>query len=173
MTDFTKEHMQAHVDANASRDTIIIDMVSTHGYTLNKATKRFAELAKELGIQTGRGSRKAEALALIGELDGTADAEGLSNTCKDVADELGITAQTVQGYVKEVYEKNGWHFPVVGSASEAILNWLVKNHECSKEEFTKFMSTAGEDGTARSSSNTNEYWKGMILHRRIMAKLAD
>lgn len=170
MADYTATQMADAVSLDTTRDMIIMDMFSNHGYTLNGATKRFAELAKELGIATGKASRQADAMAML-TTDAPMSAADIKDECDGVANNLGIKPTTVQGYLKMHYEAQDWNWPAVGSESEAILDWLTDNHECGKAAFEVFMRTAGKDGAPRSSSNVNEYWKGMILHRRIMAKL--
>lgn len=167
MSEFTKDHMAAAIDAEQGRDLIITDMVINHEYSLNAATKRYAELAKEAGIATGRTSRRKEALEQL-DISAPLSADEIGDMCTGVAHKLGITAKTVAGYLKEYYEAKDWHWPAAGSASEAILDWLVAHNECTKEQFEGFMATAAEDGGKRSQSNINEYWKGMTLHRRII-----
>lgn len=171
MAIYTAALLEEAVAHGTTRDMVIIDMVSNHDYSLNSATKLYAELAKDLGIATGKKSRKDEAIPLL-NTSSPMSADDIRDECDGVANTLGITSKTVQGYLKEIYELNDWHWPAVGSASEAILDWLTANHECNKEQFEKFMATASDNGTKRSQSNINEYWKGMTLHRRITAKLA-
>lgn len=175
MSDYTSDQMATAIADGSSRDTIIITMVSTHEYSLNSATKRYAELAKELEIPTGKQSRREDVMAAIPEDISliNASAEELSTMADQFAEQFGIKAKTVHSYFKSVYEEAGAAYPQVGSESEAILDWLTANDECEKEEFETFMRTAGKNGSPRSASNVNEYWKGMTLHRRIMAKMAS
>lgn len=168
MTDTTSYTLDQMVEAHGegtSRDDIIVAMIGS-GMTLNKAVQTYAAYAKEAGIETGKRSRKPEALELIGELDGTETAVDLGERITKVVEQLGVTKDTARGYIKGVYETNDWTMPAVGSASEEMLEWLVENHDCTQDEFKTFAS-----GLGRSSSNINEYWKGMTLHRRILAKL--
>ena len=170
MAEYTATTMATAIEAGTARDTIIITMVSDHGHSLNSATKLYAELAKELGVATGKQSRQAEAMPML-TTDAPMSAADIADECDGVASNLGIKSKTVQGYLHTHYDEQGWDWPAVGSESEAILDWLTANHECSKEDFESFMRTAGKDGAPRSSSNVNEYWKGMTLHRRITAIL--
>ena len=120
-----------------------------------------------MGHATGKVSRRDDAIKLY-TMDEAHTATEISDQVASIAEQLGVTVKTVTGYIKDAYEEQTWDFPAVGSESEAILDWLVANSDCSKEQFAKFMRTAGKDGKPRSNSNVNEYWKGMTLHRRIV-----
>jgi hypothetical protein len=153
----------------SSRDAIIIILVTEFGISINAATKAYAAVAKAQGWTTAIVSHKADALIGLGDVYPTADfwdAQAVKDAIVDMAANYGIAESTARDYAKAYSELLGVDHPVLDPRA-AMFAWLVENAEYgTKAEFKEF---AGQDGLGRSDSNVNEYWKGMELHRAIVA----
>ena len=166
--------MQYIIDRNTAgdtRDQIIIGLVSDHGLTLNAATRAYADTAKAEGWSTGRTSHKDAALLLLGArypiVTATGEgwaAEQVAEAVIDLVAEYAIAESTARDYCRAYSELLGVDHPVLDPRAQ-MFAWLVANAESgTKAEFKEFATELG-----RSPSNINEYWKGMELHRAILA----
>ena len=163
LTDTTRDVLaQAHVDG-LTRDQAIIILVTDHSHTLNKATKAYAEWAKEEGIAPTLTSHKDEVLTLLRGAYPKGkgwDAEAVKARVITLADHYGVAESTARDYCKAYSEELGVTHPVL-NPREAIFEWFkAEGDTASKEAFMEF--AVKELG--RSQSNANEYWKGYELH---------
>lgn len=166
LTDTTRDVLaQAHVDG-LTRDQAIIILVTDHSHTLNKATKAYAEWAKEEGIAPTLTSHKDEVLTLLRGAYPKGkgwDAEAVKARVITLADEYGVAESTARDYCKAYSEELGVTHPVLDPKT-AIFEWFRDNRQLDvdamKEAYMKFAT--GE--LKRSKSNANEYWKGYELH---------
>lgn len=152
-------------DADDSRDATIIALVSEHGMSLNAATKAYGEVAKAEGWTKALVSHKDAALEMLETAYGTAwDAQTVKDAVIELAAEFGVAESTARDYCKAYSEALGVTHPILDPRA-AMFDWLVANAEYgTKAEFKEFAKDLG-----RSDSNINEYWKGMELHRAILA----
>ena len=152
--------------ASQSRDQIIITLVTEHGLSISKASNLYAKVAKAEGWVTGAVSHKDEALADLHN-DYTADtwdAKAVKAAVVDLQDRYGIAESTARDYCKAFSEELGVDYPVE-DPREAMFNWLIEHHlDGTKDDFKAYCKELG-----RSDSNINEYWKGLELHRAIIA----
>lgn len=166
---------------NQDRDAIIIQLVSEHDLSLNKATKVYAEYAREHGLTRQATSHKEgvldglrEKYARIDEETGDAYAEGW--TARAVADEVveivadyGVAESTARDYCKAFSTELGIDHPVL-NPREAIFAWFLEREQAGdvvqKDEFLAYAT----DELGRSKSNANEYWKGYELHLHLVGR---
>jgi hypothetical protein len=167
MTDHTDRIVEMH-ESGESRDTIIVTLVGD-GLTLNAATKAYGAVAKALGWATARVSHKEAAMEYLhGWLVQPSDwdAVAVKHVVIDLCDRFGVAESTARDYCRAFSEEIGVPYPVE-DPRKAMFDWLVEHAAtATKEEFVAF---AGPDGLGRSASNVNEYWKGLELHRAILA----
>ena len=152
--------------ASQSRDQIIITLVTEHGLSISKASNLYAKVAKAEGWVTGAVSHKDEALAdLHNDYDTRNwDAKAVKAAVVDLQDRYSIAESTARDYCKAFSEELGVAYPVE-DPREAMFAWLIEHSEDgTKEEFKAYCKDLG-----RSDSNINEYWKGLELHRAIIA----
>ena len=168
MKDSIRSSIMTGREHDYSRDQIIIILVTDEGISINAATKAYAAVAKAEGWTTALVSHKDAALLWLGDTYGPADwtATGVRDLIIVMADKYGIAESTARDYAKAYSELLGVDHPVLDPRA-AMFTWLVANAEtATKAEFKAF---AGQDGLGRSDSNVNEYWKGLELHRAILA----
>jgi hypothetical protein len=155
--------LQLH-EQSLSRDAIIVTLVTEHKLSLNAATKAYAEVAKLEGWTKALTSFKEEALAWL-EMNVTEwTAETVKAAVVDLAAEFDVAESTARDYCKAYSEQLEVTHPVLDPRA-AMFSWLVANAaEGTKAEFKEYAKELG-----RSDSNINEYWKGLELHRAILA----
>lgn len=154
----------AIIDTGAERDTAIITLMTEQSITLNMATNVYAEYARDTGLTTAKVSHKAEALSDLAEEYGDDwTVKSVANAVIDLVDSYGVAESTARDYCKAYSDQLGVAHPI-SNPRAAIFDYLVANPECTKAEFKEFAQ-----GLGRSDSNINEYWKGMELHRAILA----
>jgi len=151
------------VEAKEERDVIIIQLVTEHAISIDKATKVYAAYAKEHGLTKAIVSHKEEALAWLA--DKYPMNEWTATAVKDATIDLtavyAVAESTARDYCKAYSDSLGVALPVI-NPRDAIFNWfLVAGNSASKEDFIEYV--VGELG--RSKSNANEYWKGYELHQ--------
>ena len=154
--------------AGDSRDAIIIRLVTEEAITINAATKAYAAVAKAEGWTTGRESHKDAVMLMLGEQFPLShwDVQAVKDVIVDIVADYGVAESTARDYCKAYSDLLGCEHPVLDPRA-AMFDWLVANAtDGTKDEFKAF---AGKDGLGRSDSNVNEYWKGMELHRAILA----
>lgn len=153
--------------AGDSRDAIIISLVSEYGLSLNAATRAYADAAKAEGWTTGRESHKDAAIATLTITYGSDwDAAAVKAAVVELAAEYGVAESTARDYCRAYSEVLDVPHPVE-DPRKAMFDWLVEN--AATAEKADFVAFAGEGGLGRSASNVNEYWKGLELHRAILA----
>ena len=165
------ETVQAAHEAGATRDEIIINLVSEHGLSLNAATKAYAAWAKEAGVSSAPVSHKEGALDQLRELyaenmDGWTAQAVADHVVEFVAD-YEIAESTARDYCKAFSKEMEVDHPVA-NPREAIFQWFMDNgtdHVADRDEFMDFAESIG-----RSKSNANEYWKGYELHLHLAGR---
>jgi hypothetical protein len=154
-------------DAGNTRDQTIIALVGDHGLSLNAATKAYATVAKSEGWVTALVSHKDAALDRLAEAYGSDwTAEDVRAAVIDLTDWFSIAESTARDYAKAYSELLGVDHPVIDPRA-AMFEWLVTNSATATK--AEFIAYAGPNGLGRSVSNVNEYWKGLELHRAILA----
>ena len=163
------ESIQAQVADNASRDLIIITLVSEHALTLNAATKAYASYAKDNGLTTAVVSHKESAMDRLAEeytVDNW-DHIAVRNAVVDLTHHYDIAESTARDYTK-AYSRDilKVKHPKLDPRA-AIFDWfkhtaptLEGDMDEIKESFIEFATM----DLGRSKSNANEYWKGYELH---------
>ena len=155
-----------------TRDQIIMDLVTTHGKTLNAATKLYVKLKKDAGLAVGIVSHKADAFKLLGDLN-LADVIEPKPLVDQLCVEFGVKPDTAMNYIRAYAEETG-RTVKLQAASEAILDWIVTHaptvdDDAAWDEFdAEFKDWMTEQG--KSPSNINEYRKGIRLHRMLVAR---
>ena len=152
--------------AAQSRDEIIIDMMQTNGWTMNKATNEYVKAKKAAGFQMGVVSRKDDAYELmIGmDLESPIDPKAV---VESIVDELGVAESTARDYLKAYAKDKGLEI-ASGKDSQPILDWIVANApiDGTADDWVafdkEFIAWGTEEG--RTRSNLNEYRKGIKLH---------
>lgn len=163
---------KAGVDAEQPRDLIIVEMVKA-GISLNTAQNLYKQIQKENGDSNPRSGRKAEALeylktSAVGvDLTDIAIRKQLRDT---LSEKFEVTASTATDYIKAHATVMGVELPAsqFGSSAqdqETIFIWITKNPDCSKEEFSAFMT--GDMG--RSKGSIDETYRGIVLARKLFA----
>lgn len=153
-------------EASMTRDQIIIQLVTEQGLSISKASNEYARVAKAEGWVTGQVSHKDEALAqLHTDYDADSwDAKAVKAAVVDLVDQFDIAESTARDYCKAFSEELGVEYPVEDPRA-AMFSWLIEHSEDgTKEDFKEYCKALG-----RSDSNINEYWKGLELHRAIIA----
>lgn len=158
--------------ANESRDSIIMSMVTNEGMSLNKATKEYVRLKKAAGLAVGVVSHRDDAMELLSTQawDGLVDPKPLVEL---LTSEFKVKADTAMNYIKMYAEENG-HEVRSRMASEDILAYIVDrapegNADADWDNFIlEFKAWMSDQG--KSNSNTNEYIKGIRLHRMLVAR---
>jgi len=151
-----------------TRDATIIMLVTEHSLSINAATKAYAAVAKAEGWTTALVSHKDAVLAMLAEQfpESQWDVRAVKDVIVDIVAEYGVAESTARDYCKAHSKSMGVDHPVADPRT-AMFTWLVENAAtATKDEFKAF---AGKDGLGRSDSNVNEYWKGLELHRAILA----
>ena len=151
------------LDQDQTRDAIIITLVTDHGITLNKATTEYATYAKDNGLTTVATSHKAAALEWIATEYSDWDHAAVADAVIEIQARYNVAESTARDYTKAYSKLLDVTHPTLNPRA-AMFDYLVANPECDKEEFKAFAKDLG-----RSDSNINEYWKGMELHRAILA----
>jgi len=147
-----------------TRDAVILDLVNTHGMSLNKATKEYVRLRKAAGFSVGVVSHKAEALAYLAE-QGLTSPVNPKPLVADLVAEFDVKDDTAMGYIKAYAEEHGLEVKT-RLASNDILEWIVDNAPADDDDWTEFDASFKEWMLAqgKSESNINEYRKGIKLH---------
>ena len=150
-----------------TRDAVILDLVNTHGMSLNKATKEYVRLRKAAGFSVGVVSHKAEALAYLAE-QGLTSPVNPKPLVADLVAEFDVKDDTAMSYIKAYAEEHGLEVKT-RLASNDILEWIVEHAPYSEEhegEWAEFDASFKEWMLAqgKSESNINEYRKGIKLH---------
>ena len=149
-----------------SRDAIIITLVTEEGMTLNAAEKAYTAVARAEGWTRSITSHKQAALDWLADNADDWDAAAVKDAVIDLAEKFGVAESTARDYCKAYSKMLGVDHPTE-DPRQAMFDWLVANAEtATKDEFKAF---AGKGGLGRSDSNVNEYWKGLELHRAILA----
>ena len=166
MTDLNKV-IDALLAKDATRDSIIIELVSKHELSLDKATKTYGAYARENGLTKTVISYKSEALDYLkSEYPKKKwDAKAVRDAILEIQDQYKVAESTARDYCKAYSETLGVALPMV-DPREAIFDWFADNVGAAKDEFIAF--AVGELG--RSRSNANEYWKGYELHCELVAR---
>ncbi len=163
MTTYT-DTIATLIDQDQSRDQIIITLVTDHGCSLNKATKEYATYAKDNGLTTAATSHKQVALDWMeASYAEVWDHETVVEAILKIQERYDVAESTARDYTKAYSELLGVEHPTL-NPRQAMFDYLVANSDCTKDEFKAFATDLG-----RSPSNINEYWKGMELHRAIVA----
>ncbi len=150
------------LDADATRDTVIITLVTDHKLTLNKATNEYATYARDNGLTTVATSHKQAALTWMAVAYPTWDHADVMDAVIEIQAKFNVADSTARDYARAHSEILGVTHPTVNPRA-AMFDYLVANPDCDKAEFKAFAKDLG-----RSDSNINEYWKGMELHRAIV-----
>lgn len=153
------------LDNDSTRDAIIITLVTDHGISLNKATNEYATYARDNGLTTVSTSHKADALEWLDEqFQGDDwDHTAVTDSVVDLQARYNVAESTARDYTKAFSKMLGVQHPTLNPRA-AMFDYLVANPDTTKDEFKAFAKDLG-----RSDSNINEYWKGMELHRAIVA----
>jgi len=147
-----------------TRDAVILDLVNSHGMSLNKATKEYVRLRKAAGFSVGVVSHKAEALAYLAE-QGLTSPVNPKPLVADLVAEFDVKDDTAMSYIKAYAEEHGLEVKT-RLASNDILEWIVDNAPADDEDWTEFDASFKKWMLAqgKSESNINEYRKGIKLH---------
>ncbi len=165
LTDATRDRIAGLYTDGKSRDEIIVKLVTTgEKFSLNKATKAYAEWAKEEGIAPVLTSHKDAALTELREqFDADSwDAKAVTDMVIVLADQFGVAESTARDYCKAYSEELGVTHPVL-NPREAIFEWFATHEAAGDVTKESFMAYATKE-LERSQSNANEYWKGYELH---------
>ena len=155
-----------------TRDAVILDLVNTHGMSLNKASKEYVRLKKEAGFAVGVTSHKVEAVAYLATLDLTSPVNPKPLVAELVA-RFEVKDDTAMSYIRAYAEEHGLEVKTRVASSE-ILDWIVDNAPYGDDSqdwvefdasFKKWMLAQG-----KSESNINEYRKGIKLHLMLAAR---
>ena len=148
--------------ADLDRDSIIIQLVTDHSVSINKATKLYGDYARENGLTAAIVSHKEDALALLKRTYSKKQwtAEAVKDAVIDLQELYGVAESTARDYCKAYSKALGVALPIV-DPRHAIFNWFIAHDgTADKAEFIEFAVTE----LGRSKSNANEYWKGYELH---------
>ena len=155
-----------------TRDAVILDLVNTHGMSLNKASKEYVRLKKAAGYTVGVTSHKAEAVAWLAE-QGLTSPVNAKPLVAELTDRFEVKDDTAMSYIRAYAEEHGLEVKTRVASSE-ILDWIVDNapHGEDSLEWTEFDEHFKEWMLAqgKSESNINEYRKGIKLHLMLAAR---
>ena len=156
----------------ASRDEIIIALVSEHSLSLNAATRGYAATAKDEGWSSTPTSHKAEALITLSAQypEGAGwDAIAVRNAVIELADRYSVQDSTARDYCKAYSTLVCLQHPVINPRT-AIFEWFRDVAPTISEDERKVAYLEYAVGELnRSRSNANEYWKGYELHLYLSA----
>lgn len=167
----TTERLDTLLQEEATRDTMIITLVTEGKMTLNAATKAYGVWAKANGMVTTKVSHKESVMDLWRDdyPDGAGwTAQAVRDEAIEMASRFDIAESTVRDYAKAYSEELGVDYPVINPRT-AMFQWL-KDHD--GDEVIQMKADFKEYATeelGRSASNINEYWKGYELHLFLMA----
>jgi hypothetical protein len=158
--------------ATLSRDAVILDLVGNHGLTLNAATKAYVELRKAAGLHTGVVSRKEEAFELLSEETGRELDPRF--WLPRLQTELEVSEGAARDYLKAYADEHGLTVKS-GRQSDVVLDWIAAHApslDATDEAWEAFDAKLVAWGKAegRSSSNVNEFRKGVRLHRMLISR---
>lgn len=158
--------IQSIIDAGTTnRDAIIIELVTAHGVTLNKATSMYAAYAKENGLTSAATSHKESALDWLDtQYDvATWDVTAVRESVVELQSRYDVAESTARDYTKAFSKQLEVAHPSE-NPRDLIFAWFKDNATtATKEEFKAYAKSIG-----RSESNANEYWKGYELHLHIV-----
>lgn len=165
------DRLDALLQEEATRDTMIITLVSEGNMTLNAATREYGKWAKANGMITTKVSHKGSVMDIWRDEypDGNGwDSMAVKDEAVEMAAKFDIAESTVRDYAKAYSEELGVDYPVTNPRT-AMFQWL-KDHDGDevKQMKTDFVEYAEEE-LGRSRSNINEYWKGYELHLYLSA----
>lgn len=165
-------NMQEIYDAYDSRDTFIIHLVSSHGYTLNKATRAWQAFARNAGISTHTASCKDEAQEWLEDRyhAGNWTAERVRDAVVELGAVFDVAESTARDYTKAFSKFLKVTHPMLDPRA-AMFDFLIKNRGMAAADLKIAFKEFGKD-LGRSSSNVNEYWKGYELHLALNAAIA-
>jgi len=149
--------------SGATRDEVIITLVTEQGYSLNKATKAYGHYAKEHGLTSSVVSHKGEALEYLNGAypDGVDwDAMAVKAEVVILSEKYGVAESTARDYCKAFSKEIGVDHPMVDPRAR-VFDWFLEHDGAAEKE--EFILYATEE-LGRSKSNANEYWKGYELH---------
>lgn len=165
-----KEIFDTGIEAKDSRDSIIVQMVQA-GCSLNSSQIWYKAFADEAGLTVTRVGHKDEALVYIKESGvDLLDDDARADLKKALVAEFGVATSTANDYVKAYAKNNEIELPTSGFGANPedqakIYDWIVENHDCSKDEFKAFMT----NDMGRGSGSIDETWRGIKLARHLQA----
>lgn len=152
------------LDQDQTRDQIIIHLATSEDISINMATNRYADYARENNLTAVVTSHKEEALEWLGqEFDGQVwDHTAVRDAIVELQSIYSVAESTARDYTKAYSKSLGVTHPTF-DPRQAMFDYLKSNADCTKAEFKEFAKDLG-----RSDSNINEYWKCMEFHRMMV-----